>query len=140
MPGIAIYHYLISIIISLLLFTTDIVAQNQAVKSSVLYGIFNNDSTFETRIVPINGAAMNGGVPGDFKEFRIPPDSTGNTSSLWYGSATLAADPGSGLFFYASKTLESQTFWAVNKQGKRIKLSQEKNLLDGHCFTKMAMG
>lgn len=140
MPGIAAYHFLISIICCLSLLPTCINAQHKADKSTVLYGIFNNDSTFETRIVPIYGADMNGGLRESFKEFRIPPDSTGNNSSLWYGSATLAADQASGLFFYASKTLESQSFWAVTPQGKRIKLSQGKNQLDGHCFTKMAMG
>ena len=59
---------------------------------------------------------------------------------MWYGSATLAADPGSGLFFYASKSLQSQSFWAVSTKGKPIKLSQGNKQLNGHCLTKMAMG
>lgn len=140
MASISAYHFLIRIIGCLFFIPIVIFAQPKADKATVLYGIFNNDSTLETQILPIHEANFNGGIRQGFNEFKVPIDLPGNASSMWYGSATLAADPGSGLFFYASKSLQSQSFWAVSTKGKPIKLSQGNKQLNGHCLTKMAMG
>jgi hypothetical protein len=124
-----------------LFFNTYSKAQKKIVNtSSALYGIFNNDLTLETRIIPIYNSDLNEIPSGVSNGFQILSNMDFSISSEWNGSATLAADPRSGLFFYASKSTEQQQIWAISSFGTKTSLNKETNQLSGHSLTKMAMG
>jgi hypothetical protein len=105
-----------------------------------LYGIFNNPSTLETRIAPIFTEGNNQKIITGEESFFIPDDKSSVFETEWYGSATLAGDPRSGILFYADKSGETPALWSVSATGNHIKLNQANQALPGHCLTKMAMG
>ena len=140
MPARANYILSIRIFICLLFAHTILSAQKKVVEKPILYGIYNNDSSFETRIIPIYSSGIKSNDQALSKGFHLPANGHNSNSNEWYGSATLAADPGSGLLFYASKELDKQSFWAISKTGKHFNLNPGKTDLTGHSLTKMAMG
>lgn len=105
-----------------------------------LFGIFNNPSTQETRIAPIFAEDINQKTLAKEESFHIPDEKNMFVGSEWYGSATLAGDPHSGILFYADKSGETPALWSVSAGGKHVKLNQANQVLPGHCLTKMAMG
>jgi hypothetical protein len=134
------YILCIRIVCCLIFAHTSLSAQKRTVETPLLYGIFNNDSSLETRIIPIFSSGLTTSDLALSKGFQLPANDNTSFSNEWYGSAALAADPGSGLLFYASKELEKQSFWAISKTGKHFSLNPGKIDLTGHSLTKMAMG
>lgn len=134
------FIFYIQLICCFLFFETVSKAQNKSDNATILYGIFNNEKTLETRIIPIYNSDIKAITQDLPKGFQISDANNFSPSPEWYGSATLAADPGTGLFFYASKSIEQQQVWAISQNGKQTNLSQETRKLSGHSLTKMAMG
>ena len=105
-----------------------------------LYGIFNNVSTLETRIVPIANDSQIRLTKSDNAGFSIPDEKETFTGNEWYGSASLAGDPCTGQLFYADKSGTSISLWGISTKGKHAKINGPDKSIAGHCFTKMAMG
>jgi len=105
-----------------------------------LYGIFNNAETHETRIVPIFNAGMEITTDKQAAGFQIPEEKYARSSGDNYGSASLAGDPRTGQFFYANKSGESPALWMLSNDGEHARIKAPVKNLQGHCFTKMAMG
>lgn len=118
-----------------------IVAQPSAKgHTNQLYGIFNNSETQETRIVPIFSAGMEIATENQAAGFQIPEEKFTRSVGDWYGSASLAGDPRTGQFYYADKSGESPALWMLSAAGEHARLKAPVKNLQGHCFTKMAMG
>jgi hypothetical protein len=116
-------------------------AQDAAKKNSAqIYGIFNNTATLETRIIPIYNTKEIQQTMNAEGGFQIPDESNRQSSNEWYGSASLAADPRTGQFFYASKSGESPSLWMFSAEGTHVRINTMAKNIQGHCFTKMAMG
>ena len=94
----------------------------------------------ETRIVPIFNVGIEMATNNHVAGFQIPEEKFSRSVSEWYGSASLAVDPRTGQFFYANKSRESSALWMVSASGEHEKLIAPVKNLQGHCFTKMAMG
>ena len=124
------------------LFLHYLIAAQPAVKehTTQLYGIFNNTETQETRIVPIFNAGIEIVADSKIVGFQIPEEKFTRSNGDWYGSASLAGDPRTGKFFYANKSGESPELWMISATGKHKKLMAPYKNLQGHCFTKMALG
>ena len=110
------------------------------VPANQLYGIFNNAKTLETRIVPIFNVGIKNAIESQAVGFQIPEEKFSQPVGEWYGSASLAGDPRTGKFFYANKSGESPALWMLSANGEHQKLITPVKNLQGHCFTKMAMG
>ena len=112
---------------------------NQQQKAQ-LYGIFNNTTTLETRIVPIVNDSQILLTKTDNAGFSVPDDKSTFPGNEWYGSASLAGDPRTGQLFYADKSGTSISLWGISTKGKHAKINGPDKSIAGHCFTKMAMG
>lgn len=124
------------------LFLHYFIAAQPSVKehTTQLYGIFNNAETLETRIVPVYNAGIKIAIDSQAVGFQIPEEKFARTVGEWYGSASLAGDPRTGQFFYANKSGESPALWMLSSVGAHTRLIAPLKELQGHCFTKMAMG
>jgi hypothetical protein len=140
-PGLPQNIKQIVLYIVVILIQQTLIAQTSAQQSNLkLYGIFNNPSTLETRIVPIFADDKYQKMIAIEESFYIPDVKNNFVETEWYGSATLAGDPLSGKLFYADKSGETPALWSVSASGKHVKLNQAYRALPGHCLTKMAMG
>jgi hypothetical protein len=108
-------------------------------QNAQLYGIFNNVSTLETRIVPIINDLKIQLTKTENAGFSIPDERNAFPGNEWYGSASLAGDPRTGQLFYADKSGTSISLWGISTKGKHAKINAPVKNIKGYCFTKMAM-
>jgi hypothetical protein len=136
------FHIVVPCLLCLLasIYPASLQAQSPAVVSqNEVYGIFNNPTTRETRIIAIG---TNPGVPdADSSLFinagPLPAPAAGEN---WFGSATLAYDRGRQRFLYAGRMGAQASVWSMDKRGVHQRITHAAKELQDHCITKMATG
>jgi hypothetical protein len=109
------------------------------VPGSGLYGIFNNATTRETRIIALDAFST---ITDTANSHRLQNNTFGRQAEWpsWYGSATLAYDQEAKRFYFAGRLGAEAAVWSLNSQGRYEQISHTNKELYGHCITKMATG